>query len=366
MNQIPFVDLGLQYRSIKSEIDGAIQAVIDETAFINGKHVAQFEENFAEAIGARHSVGVANGTDAIYIAMRVLGIGRGDEVITVANSWISTSETISQTGATPVFVDINDCFTIDVSAIEAKITSATKAIIPVHLYGQPADLRELVALCEKHDLYLIEDCAQAHLAQYGDTTVGNFGIAGTFSFYPGKNLGAYGDAGAIVSNDDAFALECKKFARHGALKKHDHEIEGINSRLDGIQAAVLNVKLPYLANWTDARQENAQLYRKHLSSVTGITLPVVSGDRSHVYHLFVIRCADRQGLGQELKKAGIGTAVHYPTPLPLLPAYSYLGHDAAEFPVAVQYQSEIISLPMFAELTEAQIIRIAEVVSGFM
>lgn len=366
MSSIPFVDLGLQYRSIKSEIDAAIQAVIDETAFINGKHVSKFEEAFAQAMGAKYSVGVANGTDAIYIAMRVLGIGRGDEVITVANSWISTSETISQTGATPVFVDINENFTIDVSAIEAKITSATKAIIPVHLYGQPADMREIVALCEKHSLYLIEDCAQAHLAQYEGTTVGNFGIAGTFSFYPGKNLGAYGDAGAIISSDEAFARECKKFARHGALKKHDHEIEGINSRLDGIQAAILNVKLPYLAGWTKARQRNAQLYREHLGSVAGIDLPSVAGGRSHVYHLFVICCADREGLGQSLREVGIGTAVHYPTPLPLLPAYSYLNHDATDFPVAAWRQSEILSLPMFAELTEDQIIRVSEAVSGLV
>ncbi|MDD8015898.1 MAG: DegT/DnrJ/EryC1/StrS family aminotransferase, partial [Acidobacteriota bacterium] len=253
---VPFVDLNAQYRSLKPEIDAAIQQVIDTTAFVRGPHVEEFERSFSEKYETRHCISCANGTDAIYVTLKALGIGPGDEVITAANSWISTSETITQAGARPVFVDIDpDFYHIDPGGIEEKITTKTRAVIPVHLFGQPAAIDEIKAVCEKHGLYLVEDCAQAHFATYGGKKAGTFGIAGTFSFYPGKNLGAYGDAGAIITNDDGLAGRARMFANHGSLRKHQHDIEGINSRLDGIQAAVLNVKLKYVDGWNRARHQ---------------------------------------------------------------------------------------------------------------
>ena len=263
---IPFVDLKAQYKSIKSEIDIAIQNVINETAFIKGKYVQKFEEEYADAYGVKHCISCANGTDAIYVTLKALGIGKGDEVITVANTWISTSETITQTGATPVFVDIHpDYYTIDVNKIEEKITGKTKAIIPVHLFGQPAEMDTVVDICKRRNLLLIEDCAQAHFAEWKGKRVGTFGIAGTFSFFPGKNLGAFGDAGAIISNDDEFSEKARMYANHGALVKHEHEIEGINSRLDGMQAAILSAKLPYILDWSDKRLIVGLKYNELLS-----------------------------------------------------------------------------------------------------
>ncbi len=240
---VPFVDLKSQYQSIKSEIDPAIQTVINETAFIGGKYVEGFEKAFAEKFGVKHCVSCANGTDAIYITLKALGIGPGDEVITVANSFIATSETITQTGARPVFVDIDEYFHIDPARIEEKITTKTKAVVPVHLFGQPAAIDAVGRICEAHRLPLVEDCAQSHFATYKGRKTGTFGLAGTFSFYPGKNLGAYGDAGAIITDDDEFARKARLFASHGSLQKHIHEIEGINSRMDAIQAVVLTAKL---------------------------------------------------------------------------------------------------------------------------
>ncbi|MCX6210187.1 MAG: DegT/DnrJ/EryC1/StrS family aminotransferase, partial [Bacteroidetes bacterium] len=248
---IPFVDLKAQYQSIKPEMDAAIASVINETAFIGGKYVAAFEQNFAALYGVKHCISVANGTDSLYILMKMLNIGVGDEVITVANSWISSSETISQTGATPVFVDVcKDYYSIDETKFEAAITSKTKAVILVHLQGQMADIETIQNICDKHKIVLIEDCAQSHFSEQNGKRAGTIGIAGSFSFYPGKNLGAYGDAGCIITNNDALAEKCKMFANHGALKKHHHIIEGINSRLDGLQAAILNTKLPYILKWT--------------------------------------------------------------------------------------------------------------------
>ncbi len=251
---IPFVDLKTQYQSIKTEIDAAIQNVIDESAFIKGKYVQAFEEEYAEAYGVKHVISCANGTDAIYITLKALGIGPGDDVITTALSWISSSETITLAGARVVFVDIDpDYYTIDVSKIEEKITSKTKAIIPVHLYGQPANIDAIIAIAEKHNLYVIEDCAQAHFAQWMGQNVGAIGIAGTFSFFPGKNLGAYGDAGCIISNNEDLAIKARMYASHGALKKHFHELEGINSRMDGMQAAILSVKMKHIKKWNDQK-----------------------------------------------------------------------------------------------------------------
>ena len=365
--KIPFVDLKIQYQSLKEQIDQAIQSVINETAFIRGKFVTAFEKAYAEAYGVKHCISVANGTDAIYVTLKALGIGPEDEVITVANSWISTSETITQTGARVVFVDIKpDCYTIDASRIEEKISAKTKAIIPVHLYGQPADIHAIQEICQRHGLYLVEDCAQAHFAGYRGQKVGTFGIAGTFSFYPGKNLGAYGDAGAIITDDDDLARKVRIFADHGSLQKHQHETEGINSRMDGLQAAILNVKLPYIHEWNRRRFENAQLYSKLLVDIADIQTPAVREDSDHIFHLYVIRTLRRDQLVVYLKEKGVETGVHYPTALPFRAAYRYLNHIHEDFPVASKYQEQILSLPMYPELTSEQIQYVAEGIESFI
>ena len=362
---IPFVDLKTQYNSLKNEIDTAIQSVIDRTAFIKGSELKEFEEAYANAYGIKHCIGVANGTDAIYIVLKMLGIGQGDEVITVANSWISTAETISQAGAKPVFVDIDRYSTIDVSKIEEKITEKTKAIIPVHLYGQPADIKTIKQITEKHHLYLIEDCAQAHFAEFDGQKVGTFGDAATFSFYPGKNLGAYGDAGAIITNNDALAEKFRMFANHGALQKHHHIMPGINSRLDTLQAAVLKVKLPHILAWNQKRAENAAYYDKILQGIGDIICPPKREKVKHVYHVYSIRTKKRDALLNYLKENGIGTAIHYPVALPFMEAFKDLGHTEADFPVADQFQNEILSLPMYPELTKEMMDYVAEAIKSF-
>jgi dTDP-4-amino-4,6-dideoxygalactose transaminase len=363
---IPFVDLKKQYLSIQPEIDHAIKSVLQKTSFIQGPYVEAFEKEFAAAVGAKHCISCANGTDAIYITLKALGIGLNDEVITVANSWISTSETISQTGATPVFVDCDaDYYTINVQEIESKLTAKTKAIIPVHLYGQPADMDPIKKLCEKHNLFLIEDCAQAHLAKYKGKQVSSMGTAGTFSFFPGKNLGAYGDAGAIVTNDDDLFRKAKLYARHGALIKHQHEIEGINSRMDGLQAAILSVKLKYLSKWTKQRQKNASLYSKLLKKVPNVTTPTIRPNSSHVFHLYVIQAENRDSLEKYLKEKGIATGRHYPTPLPLLKAYQRLNMTEKNIPIASKNKDLILSLPMYPELTREQIETIVTEIETF-
>lgn len=365
--RIPLVDLKAQYQAIKPEIDNAISAVIGETAFIRGKYVAAFEKAYAEKYGVKHCVSVANGTDAIYITLKALGVGQGDEVITTALSWISTSETITQAGAKVVFVDIEpNYYTIDVSKIEEKITSRTKAIIPVHLYGQPVDMAPLVVLCKKYGLYLIEDCAQAHFAEYKGRKVGTFGDAGTFSFYPGKNLGAYGDAGAIITNDDTLAVKMRMFANHGALKKHEHEIEGINSRMDGLQAAILSVKLPYIEEWNKKRYQNACLYNEQLKDIDPIAVPKIRPNVSHIFHLYVIRTKRRNDLQKYLKEQDVTTGIHYPVALPFMKAYEYLNHKEEDFPVAYQYQSEILSLPMYPELSNSSISLVVDQIRDFL
>jgi len=364
--QVPFVDLRVQYNSLKEEIDNAIFSVIRDSEFIKGKYVAAFEKEFAEACGAKHCIGVANGTDAIYIVLKMLGIGEGDEVITVANSWISTSETVTQAGARVVFVDTEaDYYSIDVDAIERKITGKTKAIIPVHLYGQPAEVDRIQELCRKHNLVMIEDCSQAHFATIGGRQVGTFGLASTFSFYPGKNLGAYGDAGAVITNDDALARKVRMYAGHGAIIKHQHEMEGINSRLDGLHAAILSVKLPYVKKWNEMRFRNATYLNKKLSGINGIEIPKIRERSTHIFHLYVVMAEKREALQKHLKENGIETAIHYPTPLPLLPAYAYLKHSAADFPVTSAKQEKILSLPMFPELSTEQMDYMADVIRKF-
>lgn len=353
--EVPFVDLKAQYKSIKEEIDQAVANVIKDTAFIGGKYVKEFESEFASFCRANQCVGVGNGTDALYIALKALGVGPGDEVITVANSFIATSESVSMTGARVVFVD-NDprTYNIDPELVKKAITNKTKAIIPVHLYGQPADMPALKAIAGEHGLFLVEDAAQAHGAEIDGQGVGTFGDVAIFSFYPGKNLGAYGDGGAIVTNNEELATKCRMIANHGRISKYDHEFEGVNSRLDGLQAAVLSVKLKYLEDWTQKRINAAKSYNDLLKEVD-LCLPYCRENYRHVYHLYVVRVKNRDHVQTKLKEQGIATGVHYPLALPNLQAYGYLGHNPDDFPVATRYSAEILSLPMFPELTYEQI-----------
>lgn len=362
--KIPFVDLHAQYLTIKSEIDAAMADVMAKTAFIRGPHVEAFEKAWAEALGVKHSVSCANGTDAIYIVMRGLGIKPGDEVITTAHSWISTTETITQAGGRVVFCDTEaETFNIDAKQIEAKITPRTVGIIPVHLYGQPADMAAIMALAKKHNLWVIEDCAQSHMARFNGQLVGTFGNAATFSFYPGKNLGAYGDAGGLVTNDDKLADWCATYARHGG--KGEHIMEGINSRMDGFHGAVLGVKLPHLAAWTKARRHVASRYDALLKGVGDIVTPKIAANRDHVYHLYVIRTEKRDALKKHLQDNGITTSLNYPKALPFYPAYAYLGHKPEDFPVAYAHQSRILSLPIYPEMTEEMIRYVVDQIAAF-
>jgi dTDP-4-amino-4,6-dideoxygalactose transaminase len=363
---VPFADLQLQYQNIKGEIDGAIAAVIRDNAFIRGPYVDAFEREFASAVDIKHCVSCANGTDALYLAMAALKVRTGDEVITTAHSWISTSAMITHAGATVVFADTDGTtFTIGPAAIEAAITPRTVGIVPVHLYGQPADMDAIMAIARKHKLWVVEDCAQAHLARYKGQQIGTFGAAATYSFYPGKNLGAMGDAGAVVTNDSALAEHMTMLARHGGLIKHQHHIEGINSRLDGMQAAILSAKLPHLPDWTRARQNAARIYDAGLNQIEDVVVPSVAPDRTHVYHLYTIQHPRRDALAAHLNANGVQTAINYPTALPFLAAYSRLRHRPEQFPNAFGQQSRILSLPMFAEITREQQNEVIDLVRGF-
>ena len=364
--KVPFADLHAQYLTIKPQIDAAIADVIRTSAFIRGPHVQKFEETFAAAVGAKYCVSCANGTDSLYIAMHALGVKPGDEVIAPAHSWISTTETITQAGGQVVFCDTDrDTFTLDPALIEAKITSRTVGIVPVHLYGQPADMDAIMAIARKHKLWVLEDCAQAHMARYKGRIVGTFGDAASFSFYPGKNLGAMGDAGAIVTSDSGLADRMAMFARHGGLVKGAHQIEGINSRLDGLQAAVLSVKLPRLAAWTARRQALAAEYGRQFAGHAAVTLPVVAAGREHVYHLYVVQHERRDALASHLSERGISTVINYPVALPFLPAYSRFAHLPEQFPIAHHHQSRILSLPIFPEMRNDQIAMVVEAVRSF-
>lgn len=346
--QIPFVDLKAQYNGIKQDIDQAISDVISNTAFIGGTYVKEFERAFAELYGVKHVISCANGTDSLYIIMKMLGIGPGDEVITAANSWISSSETISQTGAKPVFTDPDEQYmSMGAEAVARAITPATRAVIVVHLHGQMSEMEGIQKICAEKNISLIEDCAQSHFSEYKGHRVGVLGIAGSFSFYPGKNLGAYGDAGCIITNDDALAEKCRMYANHGALKKHRHQIEGINSRMDGLQAAILSAKLPHILRWTEQRIANAQLYNKHLQGIEQIVLPQVRPGTKHTFHLYMIRAEKRDELQEHLKANGVETAIHYPSALPNLPAYKYLGVSSHDFPVATRLQESFILIYVF-------------------
>lgn len=381
---IPFVDLKSQYDGIKSEIDSAIATVISQTAFVGGAHLKNFEENFAAFCGVKHCIGVANGTDALFIALKTLGIGPGDEVITVANSFIATSEAITATGAKVAFVDIDPkTYNMDPNKLEdylkkrlapgpstltpkpSPLDPQPKAIIPVHLYGQPADMDPILSLAKKYNLKIVEDAAQAHGAIYKGRKIGSIGDMACFSFYPGKNLGAYGDGGAIVTSNDELALRARMYANHGRIGKYDHEIEGVNSRLDGLQAAILSVKLKHLPAWTEARRKNAYCYNKYLKD-SGLITPVEIDDVTAVYHLYVVRVRKeaRQKLQDHLQSKGISTGIHYPIALPNLLAYAYLGHTEKDFPEATKASQEIVSLPMFPELSETQIQYVTESIAS--
>jgi dTDP-4-amino-4,6-dideoxygalactose transaminase len=352
---VPLADLYAQYLAIRAEVDAAVAEVIRTSAFIRGPFVETFEREFADVCGLQHAVSCANGTDALYIAMRALDVGPGDEVIVPAHSWISTSATVTQAGGAVVFCDTDeDTFTIDPRLLEGLITPRTVGIIPVHLYGQPADMDAIMSIAARHRLWVIEDCAQAHLARYHDRNVGTIGTVATFSFYPGKNLGAMGDAGAVATGDAALAERMAMFARHGGLTKGDHQIEGINSRMDGLQAAVLSVKLRHLTRWTARRREIAAEYVRDLAGVAGLTLPREAPGRQHVYHLFVVQHERREQLAHHLAACGVQTAVNYPVALPFLPAYRRLAYTPASFPVAYRHQSRILSLPIFPEMTTEQ------------
>lgn len=363
--KIPFVDLYAQYLAIKEEIDTAIEQTIANSSYIGGDAIKHFEQSFADYCGVKYVVACANGTDSMEIILKAWGIGEGDEVIVPAHSWISTSEAVGNVGATPVFVDVEaDYFTIDVLLIEQAITSKTKAIIPVHLYGHPADMPAILQLAAKHQLKVMEDCAQAHGATIHGKKVGTFGDAASYSFYPGKNLGAYGDAGCMTTNDNALAEAIRMIANHGQKGKHNHLIEGRNSRLDGLQAAILSAKLPHLEEWTMARINNAAQYSRLLRG-SSVKTPVVKEGYKHVHHLYVIKTTHREELIQLLKENKIETAIHYPTALPFLPCYANRNHQPTDFPAAFANQAQILSIPLFAELTDEQIERVASLIHSF-
>jgi dTDP-4-amino-4,6-dideoxygalactose transaminase len=342
---IKFLDITSQYQSIKSEIDHAIWSVIEDSAFIGGKYVKIFEDEFAKYQQVKFCVGVGNGTDALEIAIEALGLPKGSEIIVPANSFIASSEAVTRAGHKIIFCDCDNNYTISVSDLESKITKRTKAVITVHLYGHSCDMDKIQFLAKEHNLKIIEDCAQAHGAEYKGKRVGGIGDVGAFSFYPGKNLGAYGDAGAITTNCEALAKKARMIANHGRIEKYNHEFEGRNSRLDGLQAAILSVKLRYLDRWTNTRIKQAKFYNKNLKSIKGIVLPKCEYWARQVYHLYVIRVKNRDKLQNYLKEKGIQTAIHYPIALPKLKAYDYLNKNVKVFRANV-FDTEVLSLPI--------------------
>ena len=352
---VPFVDLHRQYLRYKDELDAAMARVIAETAFISGPCAQKFEGEFAAWLGVEHVIGCANGTDALEIMLDALGVGPGDEVLVPAMTWISTAEAVGTRGAKAVFIDIDDTATMDPNLIEPAITERTKGIIPVHLYGCPADMPRIMDVAQRRGLFVLEDCAQSHGATIDGKKVGTWGHASTFSFYPGKNLGAYGDAGGMATHDAALAEKVRMIANHGQPQKHTHLIEGRNSRLDGLQAAILSVKLQYLDTWTAERQAHAATYDEALAH-SGLTLIRRPENRASVYHLYVVQHPERDRLADELKQAGIQTAVHYPHALPTMPCYGSWNAEAERtHPNAVRLGREALSIPMFPELLSTEV-----------
>jgi len=363
---IPFVDLKAQYKVIEAEVKEEVNKVLQQTNFILGEPVEKFEEAFAQFCNAKYAVGVASGTDALHLALRVLDIGAGDEVITAANTFIATPLAISYTGAKPVLVDADsDTYNIDLDKIEEKITPRTKAILPVHLYGRPVDMDKLLSLANKHKLKIVEDAAQAHGATYKGKKAGSFGIIGCFSFYPGKNLGAYGDGGAVVTSDEKLYQKLKMIRNYGSPKKYYHDTIGYNSRLDTIQAAILGVKLKYLDDWNNKRLANAKLYNQKLKGLGDLVLPKMDGQNRSVFHLYVVRTKRRDELLKYLKADDVQCGIHYPVPIYSLGAYSSLGLKLEDFSVTEAFSKEILSLPMYAELAEAQIDQVVSIIKKF-
>ncbi len=363
-NVVPFIDLPAQFRSLQPEIDRELASIFASAAFIVGPAVGQFEEAFARYVNAKHCVTVSNGTAALHLALLALGIGPGDEVITSANTFIATAEAISFTGATPRLVDVDPVtYNMDPAKIEQAITSKTKAIIPVHLYGQPVNMDAISQIARKHNLKLVEDACQAHGAKYKGSRVGSMSDVGCFSFYPGKNLGAAGDGGAVVTNDAGIAEKIRLLRDHGSHKKYEHQIIGHNFRLDTVQAAVLKVKLPHLDSWNAARRQHAEYYSRHLSKVPTIVTPSVATDCESVFHLYIVQVSNREKMQQALRDANIQNGIHYPIPIHLQPAYRELGYKTGDFPVTERLAGRILSLPMYAELTEAQQDRVIDVLT---
>ncbi len=362
---VPYLDLRAQMKPLRAELDAAIARTLDHCSFCLGPDVAQFEKDFAQFCDAKFALGFNSGTSALHVAMRLLNVGPGDEVITTPYTFIATSWAISYCGATPVYVDIDDAtFNLDPKLLEKAITPRTKAVLPVHLYGQPFDVDAISAICRKHKLPFVEDAAQAHGAKYQGRTIGTFGAVSCFSFYPAKNLGACGEGGALVTNDVSLAARAKSLREHGSTVRYHHDEVGYNYRLEGIQGAVLGVKLKHLEAWTRGRQRVAARYAELLAH-TPLKLPTVTAGNESAWHLYTVRSPRRDELKKHLDANGIGNAVHYPMPLHLQKAYAHLGYKAGDFPVSEQASREVLSLPMFPELTDAQIQRVATVVKDF-
>jgi len=364
---IPFLDLKTQFREIEHEVLPMVKEAMENAAFIGGPQVTGFETEFAAFCDSKYGVGVNSGTDALRFALMAAGVGPGDEVITVPHTFIATTEAISQVGAKPVFVDIlPDTYNMNASKIQRAIGPKTKAVVPVHIYGQTADMDLILEIAKKKNLVVIEDACQAHGALYKGKKAGSMGLVGCFSFYPGKNLGAYGEGGAVVTQSEDIANKIRMIRDHGQGKKYFHDMEGYNGRLDAIQAGVLRIKLRRLPAWNEARRRNAQYYNELLSPDKGVTVPKEADGCRHVYHLYVILVDDRDGLQKYLNEKGIGTGLHYPVPLHLQKAYAYKGYKEDDFPVTESVAKRLLSLPMFPELTRAQIEYIADCIKQFM
>jgi dTDP-4-amino-4,6-dideoxygalactose transaminase len=365
--QVPFLNLRLHHEPIRAELRAAIEEVIDSSAFAGGSFVERFEREFAGFCGAQHACGVGNGTDALWFALLALGIGPGDEVVTVPSTFMATAEAISYCGATPVFVDIDeDTYTMDAAQLEGAITTRTKAIIPVHLFGQMADMDAILQVARKHGLPVVEDACQAHGAEYKGSRAGTMGDAGCFSFYPGKNLGALGEAGAAVTNNAGLKRKMDVLRDHGQARKYHHAMIGWNGRMDGIQAAALSVKLKLLAEGNARRREHALRYGELLAGLDEIILPKTAADRVHVFHIYAIRAPRRDELMQSLSQQGIASGIHYPIPVHLQEAYRSLGLARGAFPVAERCADEFVSLPMFPELTPDQVEAVARAVRSWV
>jgi len=365
--KVPFLDLKAQYNSIRDEIATALQQVLDNTAFAGGPFVKKFEEEFASFCTCEFAIGVGSGTTALWMALSSLGIGQGDEVITTPNTFIATAEAISFCSAKPVFVDIDECtYNMNPDLLESVITPKTKAIIPVHLYGQMADMDSIMQIARAHQLFVIEDACQAHGAEYKGRRAGSIGDVGCFSFYPGKNLGAYGEAGAIVTNNAELAEKMRMFRDHGQARKYYHSMIGWNARMDGFQGAVLSVKLKHLPSWNDARRKNAQLYDELLANVDSVITPTEADYAKHVYHIYAMCTKNRDSVISALAEKDIFCGIHYPVPIHLQEAYKFLGYRTGSFPVAEKCADELVSLPMFPELGREHIEAVVEEINRFV